>query len=193
MIEVSSTAQTYFLRLLEQQDEPGLGLRLRVVNPGTTQADCELLFCGEMEAGLDDETLQLNGFRLFIASGSSQWLSEAEIEFEESGTGGELIIRAPHIKGHAPEDNAPLTERVAWVIDTEINSMVASHGGQVSLQEITASGEAVLQFGGGCHGCSMVDVTLKNGVEKTLLSRFSELVAVVDATDHSTGENPYMS
>jgi len=71
--------------------------------------------------------------------------------------------------------------------------MVASHGGRVSLQEITAAGEAVLQFGGGCHGCSMVDVTLKNGVEKTLLSHFSELVAVVDATDHSSGENPYMS
>jgi len=193
MIEVSSSAQAYFLHLLEQQDETGLGLRLRVLNPGTTQADCELLFCGVREAGLDDEIQQLDGFKLFLAAGSSQWLSEAEINFEGSGTGGELIIRAPHIKGHAPSGDAPLTERVAWVIDTEINSMVASHGGRVSLQEITAAGEAVLQFGGGCHGCSMVDVTLKNGVEKTLLSHFSELVAVVDATDHSSGENPYMS
>ncbi len=193
MIEISNTAQAYFVRLLEQQDEPGLGLRLRVINPGTPQADCEILFCTEMEAGHDDETVGYTGFKLFLAAGSNAWLEEAEIDFEESATGGQLLIRAPHIKGHAPGDDAPLRERVAWVIDTEINAMVASHGGKVSLQEITDAGEAVLHFGGGCHGCSMVDVTLKNGVEKTLLERFQELVAVLDATDHSTGANPYMS
>ena len=193
MIEVSKTAQTYFSRLLEQQDEPGLGLRLRVLNPGTMQADCEILFCAEMEAGLDDESMQFENFKMYLEAGSNKWLNEAEIDFDEAPTGGQLVIKAPHIKGHAPADSAPLNERVAWVIDTEINTMVASHGGRVSLQEIPNAGEAVLQFGGGCHGCSMVDVTLKNGVEKTLLSRFSELVAVLDATDHSTGESPYMS
>ncbi len=193
MIEISTTAQQYFKHLLEQQDEPGLGLRIKVLNPGTTQADCEILFCAETEAGLDDEAIQYQDFRFFIAAGSNTWLREAEIDFEETATGGQLLIRAPHIKGHAPQDSAPLAERVAWVIDTEINSMVASHGGKVSLQEITEAGEAVLEFGGGCHGCSMVDVTLKNGVEKTLLTCFSELVAVLDATDHTTGENPYMS
>ena len=104
-----------------------------------------------------------------------------------------MLIKAPNIKGHAPQDDASLSDRVAWVVDNEITSMVASHGGKVTLQGITAKGEAVLEFGGGCHGCSMVDVTLKNGVEKALLSQFQELVAVVDATDHSTGENPYMS
>ena len=193
MIEISKTAEAYFVRLLEQQDEPGLGLRLRVINPGTPQADCEILFCTDMEAGLDDETLSYDGFKLYLAAGSQAWLEEAEINFEEGSTGGQLLVRAPHIKGHAPRDDAPLSDRVAWVIDTEINAMVASHGGKVSLQEITDAGEAVLQFGGGCHGCSMVDVTLKNGVEKTLLDRFDELVGVLDATDHSTGENPYLS
>lgn len=193
MIKISNPAEVYFVRLLEQQDEPGLGLRLRVLNPGTPQADCEILFCHESEAGLDDQKLDYEGFRLFLAAGSGAWLDEAEIDFEESPTGGQLIIKAPHIKGHEPLADAPLAERVAWVVDTEINTMIASHGGKVSLQEITAAGEAVLEFGGGCHGCSMVDVTLKNGVEKTLLARFEELVAVLDATDHSTGENPYMS
>ena len=193
MIEISKTAQKYFINLLEQQDEPGLGLRLRVLNPGTPQADCEILFCTESEAGLDDETSRYDGFNLYLAAGNNDWLTEAEIGFEETPTGGQLLIKAPNIKGHAPQDNAPLSERVAWVVDNEINSMVASHGGKVTLQGITAAGEAVLEFGGGCHGCSMVDVTLKNGVEKALLSQFQELVAVLDATDHSTGENPYMS
>lgn len=193
MIQISDKAQTYFAHLLAQQDEPDLGLRLKVLNPGTPRADCEILFCSQAEAGKDDQTLHYDGFKMFLAAGSNEWLEEAEIDFEDTATGGQLTVKAPHIKGHAPSGDAPLAERVAWVIDTEINTMVASHGGRVSLQEITPAGEAVLQFGGGCHGCSMVDVTLKIGVEKTLLSQFSELVGVLDATDHSTGENPYMS
>ncbi|TQS47195.1 hypothetical protein DSB74_26930, partial [Salmonella enterica subsp. enterica serovar Typhimurium] len=42
--------------------------------------------------------------------------------------------------------------------------------GRVSLMEITDEGYAILQFGGGCNGCSMVDVTLKEGIEKQLLN-----------------------
>ena len=193
MVDISNTAQAYFTRLIEQQDEPGLGLRLRVLNPSTPQADCELLFCSPDESAQDDEAMSFSDFTLYIPAASRQWLNGAQLDFEEDATGGALSIKAPDIKGHAPADDAPLADRVAWVINTEINSMVASHGGQVSLQEITDSGEVVLQFGGGCHGCSMVDVTLKNGVEKTLLSHFPELAGIIDATDHATGQNPYMS
>ena len=69
--------------------------------------------------------------------------------------------------------------------------MLESHGGEVSLLEFTKNGEAVLQFGGGCQGCGMVDVTLKDGVEKTLLETLPQLTAVRDVTDHSVTENAY--
>ena len=69
-------------------------------------------------------------------------------------------------------DDAPLIERVEYVIQTQINPQLASHGGKITLIEITDDGYAVLQFGGGCNGCSMVDVTLKDGVEKQLVSLF---------------------
>jgi Fe/S biogenesis protein NfuA len=61
------------------------------------------------------------------------------------------------------------------------------------LLEISADGAVLLQFGGGCHGCGMVDVTLKQGVEKTLRERVPEITAVRDATDHAGGEKPYYS
>jgi Fe/S biogenesis protein NfuA len=61
----------------------------------------------------------------------------------------------------------------------------------VSVQEVTADGVVVLRFGGGCHGCGMADVTLKQGIEKTLRSRLPEITAVRDATDHTSGHNPY--
>ena len=69
--------------------------------------------------------------------------------------------------------------------------MLESHGGVVSLSEITEDMFAILQFGGGCQGCGMVDVTLKDGIEKTLLEKLPELSGVKDMTDHSMDENAF--
>ena len=120
-----------------------------------------------------------------------RWLDGASIDYESNPTGGQLNIRAPRIKGEVPGADAGLIERVRYVLEAEINPRIASHGGRVSLLEVTSDGAVLLQFGGGCHGCSMVDVTLKNGVEKTLRERVPEITAVRDATDHTGGSNPY--
>ncbi len=84
-------------------------------------------------------------------------------------------------------------ERVRYVIDNEINPQLASHRGSVSLEEVTADGVVILRFGGGCHGCGMADVTLKQGIEKTLLQKVPGVTAVRDATDHDTGAAPYFA
>lgn len=80
-------------------------------------------------------------------------------------------------------DDAPLMERVEYMLQSQINPQLAGHGGRVSLMEITEDGYAILQFGGGCNGCSMVDVTLKEGIEKQLLNEFPELKGVRDLTE----------
>ena len=77
------------------------------------------------------------------------------------------------------------------MLETEINPALAAHGGRVGLVEITEEKQAVLQFGGGCHGCGMADVTLKQGIEQTLTQRIPEITGVLDATDHRSGKNPY--
>ena len=79
-----------------------------------------------------------------------------------------------------------------WTIEQEINPQLAQHKGHVSLQEVTADGVVVLRFGGGCHGCGMADVTLKQGIEKTLMEKVPGVTAVRDATDHATGAAPYV-
>ena len=191
MIEVSPSAQAYFRHLLAGQDEPGMGLRISVVQPGTPDADCDLQFCPSDARREGDRRLGLAGFELFVAGDSVDWLEAAEIDFEEDETGGQLTIRAPNIKGSAPADDRPLDERVRWVLDCEVNPQLAAHGGRVTLLEVTPEGEAVLQFGGGCHGCGMVSVTLKEGIEKTLRARFPDLAGILDATDHRSGKNPY--
>jgi Fe/S biogenesis protein NfuA len=81
---------------------------------------------------------------------------------------------------------------VRYVLDSEINPSLAAHKGHVRLEEVTGAGDVVLRFGGGCHGCGMVETTVREGIEKTLKERVPGVRAVVDATDHDTGENPYI-
>ena len=88
-------------------------------------------------------------------------------------------------------DDSPLEDQINYVLHSQINPSLASHGGMVSLIEIVEDNVAILQFGGGCQGCGMVDVTLKDGVEKTLLETLPQLTAVRDVTDHSVTENAY--
>ena len=191
MIEITEIAQDYFQRLIEQQDEDGLGLRLSVNHPGTPGASCDLQFCPQEQNMPDDRELAFNGFKLFVARASEQWLEKAMIDFEEDSTGGQLTIKAPGIKGSEPSSEGAMEERVNWLLDTDINPSLASHGGRVALVEITQEMEVILQFGGGCHGCGMADVTLKQGIEQTLKRHIPEITAVKDATDHQTGSNPY--
>ncbi|MDT8408646.1 MAG: NifU family protein [Wenzhouxiangellaceae bacterium] len=190
MLTVTPSAREYFSRLLNEQ-ATGTGLRLATSNPGTPSADVALNYCPPGDEKAEDEAVDCGDFILFVTPHSMQALDGAIIDFESNETGGELTIRAPGLKGHSPGDDAPLHERVAWVLESRINPMVASHGGHVSLVEITEDRDIVLQFGGGCHGCGMVDVTLKQGIETQLREQLPEIRNVVDATDHSKGDKPY--
>ncbi|MEO8673227.1 MAG: NfuA family Fe-S biogenesis protein [Tahibacter sp.] len=191
MVNISAYAQQHFLRLIEQQGIAGLGIRLRAVKAGTPAADCQLEFCEPADLAGDEWTVECSGFNVYIDSASVPFLDAAEVDYENNATGGQLTIRAPKIKGSVPGEGASLVERVRYVLETEVNPKVASHGGRVSLEEVSADGVVLLRFGGGCHGCGMADVTLKHGVEKTLRERIPEITAVRDATDHATGEKPY--
>lgn len=168
-----------------------MGLRLSVLHPGTPQADCQLEYCAPGDARDDDLEQDYTAFKLYVDAASSTWLKTAVIDFVRDETGGQLTIKAPGLKGVAPADDAPLAERVQWVLDQEINPQVASHGGYISLEKVTAEQAVILRFGGGCQGCGMAHVTLKQGVEKTLYERLPEITAIHDVTDHAAGENPY--
>lgn len=191
MIEISPTAQHHFRRLLENQGQDALGIRLTAVNAGTPAGDAKLEFAESADLRGDEWVVECEGFALYVDAASTAYFDGAEIDYLPSATGGSLNIRAPRIKGALPGENASLVERVRYVLEADINPAVAAHGGRVALEQITADGVVVLRFGGGCHGCGMVDVTLKQGVEKTLLEKVPGVTAVRDATDHTNGENPY--
>jgi len=192
MIQISDSAQTHFRKLIEREELDGLGVRLSAMRPGTPTADVRLEFAEPKDLHGDEWAIDCEGFTLWLDADSVKYLDGAEIDYAAQATGGQLQIRAPKIKGEVPGESASLVERVHWLVEHEINPQLAQHKGHVSVQEVTAAGVVVLRFGGGCHGCGMADVTLKQGIEKTLLEKVPGVTAVRDATDHDTGDAPYM-
>jgi Fe/S biogenesis protein NfuA len=192
MIQISEAAQAHFRKLIEREAIPGLGVRRSAPPTGTPRADVRLEFAEGSELAGDEWAVDCDGFTLWLDAASLPFLEGAKIDYEAMATGGQLQIRAPRIKGVVPDAEAALDARVQWVIDNEINPQLAMHKGHVTLSEVTEDGIVVLNFGGGCHGCSMVDVTLKQGVEKTLLEKVPGVAGVRDVTDHASGSAPYL-
>ncbi|WP_394172937.1 Fe-S biogenesis protein NfuA [Thalassotalea litorea] len=191
MIQISDTAQEHFAKLLSQQAE-GTCIRVFVVNPGTAQAECGVSYCPAEAIEPDDIRIEYKGFSALVDKDSEKFLVEAEIDFVSDQMGSQLTLKAPNAKLRKVDSDAPLFERVNYFLQAEVNPQLAGHGGECSLMEITDDGYAILQFGGGCNGCSQVDFTLKEGIEKQLLEAMGdELKGVKDMTEHQRGEHSY--
>ncbi len=190
MIKITEAAQSHFARLLESQEQ-GTQIRVFVINPGTVTAECGVSYCPPDTIEPDDIEMKFEQLSAYTDKLSAPYLEEAEIDFVTDQLGSQLTLKAPNAKIRKVDENAPLADRVEYLLQTQINPQLASHGGRVTLMEITAEGMAIVRFGGGCNGCSMVDVTLKEGIEKELMQRFPELKGVRDLTEHQRGEHSW--
>lgn len=191
MIEIRPEAQTYLKDLLTKQEQPDTGIRIFVAQPGTPHAETCIAYCRLGEEESDDVKHEYDGFTAWFEGRSETYLKEAVVDFQKDELGGQLTIRAPNARTPNVNENSSLEDRINYVLYNEINPALASHGGMVSLAKVVDETVAVLQFGGGCQGCSAVDTTLKEGVERSLLEQIPELTAIRDATDHSFTDNAY--
>ncbi len=193
-IEVTEGAQGYLAELLEKQNVEGVAVRLFVTQPGTTYAETCLAYCRPDEVNAEDEVMQLELVRFYIEKNSIPYLDEAFIDYATDRMGGQLTIKAPNAKVPKVTADSPINEQINYILYSEVNPGLASHGGEVKLEEVSeeeAGLVAILRFGGGCQGCSAVDMTLKDGVEATLIEKVPGLVGVRDVTDHSQREQAY--
>ena len=190
MINVTATAEEYLSELVSKKDFK-CDIRIFVSDPGTPRAETCLAFCKENESEPTDHKIKYENFFLFIEEKSLAFLNDAEVNYDKDNFGGQLTIKAPSSRVPIIGESSTLEDKVNYILYDEINPQLASHGGNVHLDCITKDNYVVLQFGGGCQGCGMVDVTLKEGIEKTLLEKIPELKGVKDITDHTDNENAY--
>ena len=190
-ITITEAAQAYLAELLKKQDTDDVAVRVFILDAGTPKAETCISFCRPGEEKASDLVQECAGFRAYVDEPSVPYLEEAVVDYAKDAMGGQLTIKAPNSRLPKITEDSSLADRVNYVLYNEINPGLAAHGGNVTLEELYEESIAVLRFGGGCQGCGMVDVTLKEGVEKTLLSQIPQLTAVRDVTDHSQTENAY--
>ncbi|WWP01434.1 MAG: Fe-S biogenesis protein NfuA [Candidatus Dasytiphilus stammeri] len=190
MIKITVPAQEHFIKLLSSQAK-GTQIRVFVMNPGTNSAECGVSYCPPNTVSLTDIELPFEKFSTYIDEISAPWLENAEIDLVVDKLESQLVLNAPKIKTSKFTNETPLIERVEDLLNTKINPQLAAHGGHVKLIEITDQGYAILKFSGGCNGCSMVKLTLKEHIEIELLQYFSELKGVQDFTEHQRGIHSY--
>lgn len=190
-IEITESAENYLADLLAKQNCDGIGIRMFVSDPGTPKAETCIAYCRPGEEKEGDEVKQLGKFPVYLEKRSLNFLEDAKVDYATDRMGGQLTIRAPNSRMPRVSDDSPIEDRINYVLHTEVNPGLAAHGGMVSLEDIVDD-VAILRFGGGCQGCGMVDMTLKEGVEKTLVERVPELKGVRDVTDHTDTSQAYM-
>lgn len=189
-ITITEAAQEYLADLLSKQNTTGISIRIFITQPGTQYAETCIAYCKPGEEKPEDTVLALKSFTAYIDAFSEAFLDDAVVDYATDRMGGQLTIKAPNAKVPMVNADSPINERISYYLQTEINPGLAGHGGEVSLIEVIED-IAILKFGGGCQGCGQADVTLKEGIEKTLLERIPELKGVRDVTDHSIKENAY--
>ena len=191
MITITEPAQDYLAELLSKQDSDGVGIRVFILDPGTPKAETCISFCQPGEEKEDDELKAYPQFNAWIEQRSIPFLEDAVVDYAKDNMGGQLTIKAPNSRMPKIRDDSPMEDRINYILYNEINPSLASHGGMVRLEDLVDDSIAILRFGGGCQGCGMVDVTLKEGVERTLIEQVPGLKEVRDATDHTFRDNAY--
>ena len=189
-VSISDSAIKYLENLLDSQDEP-TNIRIFVSDPGTMKAETCIVYSKVGEEEEDDILMEIDKISVFLENESLPFLEDCKVDYNPDKFGGQLTIRAPNAKIPSLKENSSIEDKINYYLYSEVNPSLASHGGEVSLVEVIDSSKAVLKFGGGCQGCGMVDLTLKNGVEKTLIDNIPEITEIIDSTDHTFKDNAF--
>ncbi len=187
MITVTEAAITKIKSLQESNDALGMAIRVKVRQNGPAAFEYNVRFVPVEDKTEQDQALEEEGISFYIDEESASMVQGASLDFVESVQGSGFKFDNPN---KPPLLNDPLAARVHQILEEKINPGVASHGGRVALMDVK-DGRVYLKLGGGCQGCGMVDVTLKQGIEATLKEEIPEIIEVLDTTDHSSGTNPY--
>ena len=185
MLAITPKAREMLDSFAEQADQGELSLRVEIVGRGPKGFQYDLQFVTADGGSEDDYINEVDGITVRIAARSVQYLDGSTLDFKETLMGGGFSFENPN-----PMWVDELSQKVAEIINNEVNPAVASHGGVVELVGVDEN-KAIIAFGGGCQGCGMADVTLKQGVEVMIKEKVPEIVEVIDSTDHAAGTNPF--
>ena len=198
-ITITDAALERVLEVRAREHEPeGLALWVEIVGVAGAAYQYDMSFLRHDEIDETDVVVTSGGLQVVVPRLDAPALDEATIAIDER-LGGGLVIENPKLPAQTspalrlpelPELHGDAAARVRQVLELQVNPALASHGGHAELVAVEGD-SAFLRLGGGCVGCGMVAVTLKQGVESAIRAGVPEITRVVDVTDHASGTNPY--
>jgi Fe/S biogenesis protein NfuA len=196
VVTVTEPARDKILELRSQEDDADeLGLRIEVTGVQGPEYTYDLTFDPVTVADSDAGDLieQQGDLPVIVPADSIDALRGATLDLPASNNQG-LVLRNPNrpdpLSGAHIELTGTVDERVKQLLDEQINPALAMHGGYAELDRV--EGEvAYVTMGGGCQGCAVSAMTLREGITRSIKEAVPEITDVVDITDHAMGENPY--
>lgn len=195
VVMVTDAARAKILELLtEEGDDPSeMGLHIEVTGDSGPEYSYELTFDSLDAAAADDSVVDWLGLSVIVPATSVDKLQGATLDVPPDGAPG-MVLRNPNrpspLAGMDVELTGDVPERINTLLEVAINPSLAQHGGWAELRAWEEP-RAYMMMGGGCQGCAVSSITLRNGIERTLKDQIPEILEVVDVTDHAAGTNPY--
>jgi Fe/S biogenesis protein NfuA len=193
VLAITEEAKAKIRAVLDSQNAPSRCIRVSAPARGRFAMNLE----PDGRPGLEDVVLPYDGFEIFVDPQSYPLVEGASLDWLDTPTGGGFKFDNPNLAPKRPERRQPPEgpegddwRRIQEILDEEVNPAVASHGGYIDLLEYR-EGVAYVEMRGGCQGCGMASVTLKQGVEQILKGHLPDLKEILDVTDHDAGRNPY--
>jgi len=206
IVSLTPEAHKIVREALDQEPDPaslGLWLEVRGVQAGAFVYD--LYFQAVADAAAEDTITPDGDIAVVVPAASVDRLRGARLEWSDEGGGGLVLVNPNSPTAEEASPGVPpevlaagitghVALRVIAVLEQAVNPSIASHGGRADLIALNEEdGTAYLRLSGGCQGCAMSQMTLRQGIETTLLEEVPELTRIVDVTDHGGGENPFYS
>ena len=185
MIEITDAAQNVIKDLMQDESKSGMSLRMQIMGRGPGGFQYSVGFVPEENQTPEDEEVQFEGFNVLIDPGTVPDITGSTLDYKEDEHQRGFLIENPN-----PVWKDSTAQAVQDLLDAKINPGLASHGGFVALLDYKGD-TAFIAFGGGCQGCGLVDVTLKEGVEVSIREALPQVKQVIDTTNHASGQNPY--
>ncbi len=196
MVTFTDRAREMVLSFIGQSGEELSALRIQATGASPVAPSYELTLVGESDKSEIDVEIDVEGFVVVVDPASAEKLEGATVDFVNrvNGSGFEIVPAKPSLPA-GPSEGTPmgaLADKVTLILNEQVNPAIAAHGGQINLVDVQGT-EVYMEMAGGCQGCAMSRMTLRQGVERMIREHVPEVTAIHDVTDHAAGADPYFS
>ena len=196
VITVTDDALAQILELkAKETDGDELCLRIEVVGTQGVDYLYDLAFATLDEAVEGDSVATTGDLPVIVPAASVSKLMGATLDLPTGDQPG-LVLRNPNrpnpLAGEEIDLSGTTEEKINQLLEQSINPALASHGGFAELKGVEGD-KVYVTMGGGCQGCAVSAMTLRDGIARSITEAIPEVVEIIDGTDHDAGENPYFT